>query len=75
MRKWSETVKPWPAFKADTWYQVVVMNMEKVKTPKAVAVTLRHCEREQEGRVEVMELSLPIRASGLPATPAAGALA
>jgi len=67
MRKWNETIKPWPALKTRYPYRTRVSQIEKVNVPKTIVVTLEHLDNGQEGRQEKVVLPRPIKCHGLAA--------
>lgn len=65
MRKWTETVKPWPALAARHFYEAQVVNIRK--TNKQIEVTVRLLQEPMLGRIVSFLLPLPIRPAGITA--------
>jgi len=64
MRKWIETVKPWPVFTRNRLYQVRVKAVRKSPQGKAILMDLEFLEGQQKGRSLSEKLELPIRLEG-----------
>lgn len=67
MRKWIETVKPFPGLQQECPYNVRVVDIRKNTETKTMEVTLEFLEPDQLGRRITAHLSLPIRPDGLAA--------
>jgi hypothetical protein len=65
MRKWTETVKPFPVLQSEHPYRVRVVDIRKNAKTKAIEVTLEFLESSQLGRLILILLTLPIRQVGL----------
>jgi len=64
MRKWTETVKPWPQLNPDTLYKLQVVGIKRISNPRAMEVEVEFTEQPQLGRRITIHLPLPIRPSG-----------
>ena len=58
------SIEPYPEFEFDRDYAVRVMAVRIRQRALTLRVTLKHLERDQEGREEAIDLSLPIRPAG-----------
>lgn len=67
MRKWTETVKPWPEVREGRAYRVQVTSVTKVVGSRALRLTFEFIAGPQTGRRMEVQLALPIRESGLTA--------
>lgn len=64
MRKWTETVKSWPAFDHKRLYHVCVKAIQKSPQGKSMLADLEFLEGPQKGRRLREALELPIRPEG-----------
>jgi len=67
MRKWQETVRPFPQLQRKQSYRVRVIDVRKDDEAKAMEVTFEFLAANQIGRQIAVFLSLPIRHCGLTA--------
>ena len=65
MRKWTETVKPYPELVSHKAYVTSIKNITRVG--KRIEVQLEFSEQPQQGRRLTTHLPLPIRPEGLTA--------
>ena len=63
-RKETLTVADFPPIRPGRRYPVLVFHIERKGHPFGLAVRLRHLDPDQDGREEVVELTLPVRPSG-----------
>ena len=64
MRKWSETVKPWPKLYSNRLYTVRVVSVSKEDDGKSMLLEVEFLEDQQKGRKLQSKLDLPIRLQG-----------
>jgi len=67
MRKWQETIKPWPTLSTHTSYRVQVSDIEKVTKDKAIRVTVEFQGKQMQSRRLSFRLPLPLRPDGIAA--------
>ena len=63
-RKETVTVEDFPPIRPGRRYEVFVYHIEKKRRPSGLLIRLRHLDPDQDGREEVVELTLPVRPSG-----------
>ena len=64
MRKWTETVKPWPRLCSNRLYMVRVISVSKEEDGKSILLEVEFLEDQQKGRNLQDNLDLPIRQQG-----------
>ena len=65
MKKWLETVQPFPVLQGGRNYLVKVKRVKKKPNPKSIEVLLEFQEAEQTSRQVKVNISRPLRPQGL----------